>query len=80
MQGDPLQTIRRNNLRRLIAELRADGISQWRALAQSLGVDPAVLDDIRTGAPIPDALAREIEWAMQRPFRWLDRASHGELA
>jgi hypothetical protein len=80
MQGDPIQVIRRRNLRRLIAELRGDGVSQWKALAISLGIEPAVLDDIRTGGPISDTVAREIEWAMQRPARWLDRTSTGELA
>ncbi|UPG88127.1 hypothetical protein L2Y96_11930 [Luteibacter aegosomaticola] len=80
MPVDAVQVIRRRNLRLLVAELRADGITQWKALAQALGIDPGVLDDIRTGATISDPLAREIEWAMQRPAHWMDRASHGELA
>lgn len=79
MPADAIQVIRRRNLRRLVAELRAEGITAWKGLAVALGIDPGVLDDIRTGGPISDATAREIEWAMQRPARWLDRAMPNEL-
>lgn len=80
MPGDPIQTIRRRNLRLLVAELRADGITQWKPIAHALGIDPLLLDDIRTGGPISDSVAREVEWAMQRPADWMDHAAPNELA
>jgi hypothetical protein len=32
-----------------------------------------VLAELRKGGDVSDAMAREIEWAMNRPPGWLDR-------
>jgi hypothetical protein len=37
------------------------------------------LDALLDGDPIPDALAREVEWAMHRPDGWLDRKAEDVL-
>ncbi|KJV32510.1 hypothetical protein [Luteibacter yeojuensis] len=69
---DPLQAIRRTNLRRLIVELKGDGIATSKALARALGMACHTLADLREGAHITAALARDIEWAMNLPRHWLD--------
>jgi plasmid maintenance system antidote protein VapI len=72
MLTDPLQATRRTNLRRLIAELKADGIATKKALARALGMPADTLDDLCHGAHVTAALARDIEWAMNLPRHWLD--------
>lgn len=73
--SDPsLQTRRRANLRHLIRTLEGEGIQSWAAQAEILAtMTGPQLQALIEGAPISDALAREIKWAMQRPNGWLDR-------
>ncbi|MGA7437038.1 MAG: hypothetical protein WBW32_02785 [Luteibacter sp.] len=68
-----MQTHRRANLSRLLFELESDGIESNLLIDQVLGLRTGVLASVRKGADIPDAIAREIEWAMNRPPGWLDR-------
>lgn len=68
-----LQARRWANLRRLLAELEADGIESTLLIQQVLGLRAGVLAKLHKGAEISDAMARELEWAMHRPGGWLDR-------
>lgn len=69
----PLQLRRLANLRRLIEQLQREGLRTRDAQADALGgLTAERLDAFLAGAPVTDALAREIEWIMHRPRRWLD--------
>ena len=70
---ETVQANRRANLRRIVLELGSEGIESNLLIDQVLGLRTGVLAELRNGANIPDALAREIEWAMNRPPHWLDR-------
>ncbi|UPG88301.1 hypothetical protein L2Y96_12810 [Luteibacter aegosomaticola] len=70
---ETLQTRRHANLRRLLVELESDDIESNLLVDQVLGLRTGVLASLRKGADMPDALAREIEWAMNRAPGWLDR-------
>jgi len=69
---DELQRVRRNNLRLLLNELRREGIGCRQSRARMLGIPPDEFGRIVDGAPIGDRLARDVEWAMNRPRGWLD--------
>lgn len=71
--GALVQAIRRANLRRVMNDLAKEGIETTFHLAQVLGLSTHVLTRLRAGAAITDQLAREVEWAMNRPQGWLDR-------
>jgi hypothetical protein len=73
MLPETAQAHRRANLRRLLLELESEGIESNLLIDQVLGLRTGVLAELRKGDDIPDALAREIEWAMNRPPGWLDR-------
>lgn len=69
-----LQPVRHDNLKRLIAELAADGVHSDQERGQILGrLRGEELARLLQGAPISDAIAREMEWAMHRPTRWMDQ-------
>lgn len=70
---DSLQINRRANLRSIIEELESDGVDSALLIDQVLGMATGTVANIRKGAEITDAMAREIEWAMNRPSGWLDR-------
>lgn len=75
-----LQAIRHENLAHLIEQLRAEGVKEERQILQLLGgLGGAELGALMRGAPISDALAREIEWSMHRPVHWMDTA-HDRLS
>ena len=78
---DPaLQTQRRANLRHLIEALDHEGVQSWAAQADILaGMTGPALRAVMEGGPVSNALAREIEWAMQRPSGWLDRVPEDTL-
>lgn len=70
---ETVQAKRRANLRRLLVELESDGIESNLLIDQVLGLRPGVLAELRKGGDVSDPMAREIEWAMNRPPGWLDR-------
>ncbi|UPG92771.1 hypothetical protein [Luteibacter aegosomatissinici] len=70
---DTLQLNRRGNLRAILLELEGDGIESALRVDQVLGLPTGTLAELREGAQVTDAMAREIEWAMNRPAGWLDR-------
>lgn len=75
-----VQWVRRRNLLRLIDQLVGEGLGTWPAMAHTLCnlSGPALRAATRDGR-ISDALAREMEWAMQRPAGWMDVPSHEPL-
>jgi hypothetical protein len=74
------QTRRRANLRHLIQLLESEGIESPSVQAGILANLTALqLKDLLGGGAIPDALAREIEWAMHRPDGWMDRRPEDRL-
>jgi hypothetical protein len=78
---DPaLQAIRRSNLRLLMAELSTEGVDAWDASGKLLaGISGVQLRALMRSAVIDDAMAREMEWSMQRPVGWMDHAHAGPL-
>jgi hypothetical protein len=74
----PTQARRRRNLRRLLDELKRDGIPSRTRLCL-LGLTEDHFDAICSGEPIDDNLARYMEWAMHRPRGWVDREDEDEL-
>jgi hypothetical protein len=74
------QTRRRANLRHLVQSLDAAGVQSSSVQAGIVAnISGRELDALLDGEPIPDALAREIEWAMHRPDGWLDRKAEDAL-
>lgn len=70
----PLHRSRLANLHRLIQQLQREGLRARDAQGDALGgLSADRLDALLAGAPLDDALAREIEWIMHRPCGWLDR-------
>lgn len=78
---DPtLQATRCTNLRHLVAELQQGDAGSWNLLGELLGgLTEADLRAYLKDRPIPDAVAREIEWATHRPRGWLDRPMDSAL-
>lgn len=69
-----LQRIRRTNLRLLIDQLVADGVTTEQEQAQLLGgLRGQELNALLQGAPISDSAAREMEWGTHRPVHWMDQ-------
>lgn len=77
---DELQRVRRTNLRFLLNELRREGIAHRESRARMLGIPPDDFQRIVDGAPISDRLARDVEWAMNRPRGWLDLVAPDAIA
>lgn len=74
------QTRRRANLPHLVQSLDAAGVQSSSVQAGIVAnISGRELDALLGGDPIPDALAREIEWAMHRPDGWLDRKAEDAL-
>ncbi|KJV34763.1 hypothetical protein [Luteibacter yeojuensis] len=70
---DERQSYRRSNLRHLTRQLAEEGMESLAAQGAALGyLAEQELRNLLAGAPISDAMAREIEWAVQRPEGWLD--------
>jgi hypothetical protein len=70
---DTRQEQRRANLRHLTRQLAEEGMESLAAQGAALGyLTEKELRDLLAGARISDAVAREIEWAVQRPVGWLD--------
>lgn len=64
---------RRVNLDHLLRELESEGVESKALIDQLLGLPLGTIALIRKGEALPDKMAREIEWAMNRPAGWLDR-------
>lgn len=75
-----VQWTRRRNLLRVIDQLVGEGLGSWAAMAHTLcNMRGDELRAVTREGRITDALAREIEWAMQRPRGWLDATEHEPL-
>lgn len=70
---DVIQRARRDNLRSVLTELQGDGIESAVLSEQVLGLHVGALTQIGRGALITNAMAREVEWSMNKPAGWLDR-------
>lgn len=71
---------RRANLRHLMHVLDEEGVLSWDAQGKILaGISGMHLLGLLRGDPFTDELAREIEWAMNRPAGWLDRSPQSAL-
>ncbi|WP_157006507.1 hypothetical protein [Luteibacter yeojuensis] len=75
-----MQAIRRGNLRLLMATLSTEGVDAWDTSGKLLaGISGVQLRALMRGMVIDDAMAREMEWSMQRPVGWMDHAHVGLL-
>jgi hypothetical protein len=73
----PMPSIRIINFRCVLEELGHDGVDDGPTQARILGLSDKALGDILAGGIICDAMARNIEWAAHKPYRWLD-ADHAD--
>jgi hypothetical protein len=64
--------IRRERLHRLLMRVAAEGSASFQAQADRLGVSVDLLQEYLTNRPLPDDIARDIEWALHLPDGWLD--------
>lgn len=65
-------TVRLDQLLRLTARVASEGSTTLRAQAERLGVPVGALRNYLTGFPVPDDVARDIEWTLHLPTGWLD--------
>jgi hypothetical protein len=72
MSLDAVQVARHVNLRAILRDLRAEGISDIQDQARALHVESRFLDDMLAGGAIPDAVAREVERVTQKAEGWFD--------
>lgn len=71
--------MRRQRLLRLLSRIAAEGSANLQAQADRLGVSTDLLQQYLSTRPLPDEVARDIEWVlhlradgwMVRPMRWL---------
>jgi hypothetical protein len=63
---------RRVNLVRVLRELEWDGAIGMRVKAEVLGTAEADIQEVLAGRAMTDLLARDIEWAAQKPALWMD--------
>jgi hypothetical protein len=74
------QVHRRINLQHLSRQLAAEGVESLAAQGAALGyLTETELRNLLDGEPISDTVAREIEWAVQRPEGWLDAPRNDAL-
>lgn len=64
--------LRRQRLERLLLRLSSEGSSDVEAQAARLSVASKALRDYMSGVPMPEAVARDIEWTLALPVGWLD--------
>ncbi|KJV34743.1 hypothetical protein VI08_09095 [Luteibacter yeojuensis] len=57
---------------RLLESLRGEGSGSLRSQAERVGLPVGALRNFLAGFPIPDDIARDIEWTMHLPEGWLD--------
>ncbi|HEY4089913.1 MAG TPA: hypothetical protein VGN46_00205 [Luteibacter sp.] len=69
---DTIQMNRRVNLRTVLDELAAEGITGAVTRASVLGIDDRELLAMLRGKYISNEACREIEWSMQRREGWMD--------
>jgi hypothetical protein len=72
LHPDSLQLNRRGNLRAVLDELEDEGIASLQTQARFLRVNCVLLEKMLNGGYIPEVLAREVEWVMQRRTGWMD--------
>lgn len=74
------QTRRRANLRHLTNQLAEEGEVSLAAQGAALGyLTEGELRSLLDGAHISDEIAREVEWAVQRPDGWMDASRDDPL-
>jgi hypothetical protein len=71
----PEVTQRRRGLDRLLVSLTLEGSLGLRTHAERLGVPVGALRNYMGGFPMPDDVARDIEWTLHLPEGWLDGAA-----
>lgn len=67
-------------LAELLARMAAEGYGTLRAQSIRLGVPAGTLRNYLMGFPLPDDVARDIEWMMELPDGWLDGQAAAETA
>ncbi|HVI55618.1 MAG TPA: hypothetical protein VM621_11305 [Luteibacter sp.] len=76
---DGVQLNRRANLRGILIELDWTGVCSYENQASFLGLGKRqVLTEFLRGVDITTAVARDIEWAMQKRRGWMDEDHRGE--
>jgi hypothetical protein len=66
--------MRRQRLLRLLSRIAAEGSANLQAQADRLGVSTDLLQQYLSTRPLPDEVARDIEWVLHLPRGWLDGA------
>ena len=59
-------------LAELLARMALEGYGTLRAQSIRLGIPAGALRNYSAGFPLPDEVARDIEWMMELPDGWLD--------
>lgn len=67
-------------LAELLARMAAEGYGTLRAQSIRLGIPAGALRNYVAGFPLPDEVARDIEWMMELPDGWLDGPAAAETA
>lgn len=65
-------TTRQANLTTILHQLAWEGVETLHSQACVLGTSAKTLHATIMGAVMSDAMAREIEWAVHKPERWMD--------
>ncbi|MGN6478795.1 hypothetical protein [Luteibacter sp.] len=61
-------------LAELLARMTLEGYGTLRAQSIRLGIPAGALRNYSAGFPLPDEVARDIEWMMELPDGWLNDA------
>ncbi|MGA7437307.1 MAG: hypothetical protein WBW32_04165 [Luteibacter sp.] len=67
-------------LAELLARMTLEGYGTLRAQSIRLGIPAGALRNYIAGFPLPDEVARDIEWMMELPDGWLDGPAAAETA
>ncbi|MGF6492229.1 hypothetical protein ABIE56_000382 [Luteibacter sp. 621] len=65
-------------LAELLARMTLEGYGTLRAQSIRLGIPAGALRNYIAGFPLPDDVARDIEWMMELPDGWLDGPAAAE--
>lgn len=76
---DDRDQARRANLIAIVRELAWDGVDTLQGQAQLLGTHATTLHAFIMGRAMPDAMAREIEWAAHKPALWMDKPQPSQI-
>ncbi|KJV36948.1 hypothetical protein [Luteibacter yeojuensis] len=69
----PVQNARHQNLKKVLAQLKREGIVGFADQAEHLGnVTPGKLSAMAHGAPIDVLFSEHVEWVLHRRRGWMD--------